>query len=114
MAVSEQVSGSQTATLTTEHILAETGGSNDLPTGGTYVLVVDVANLVATERLDLVAYGKARTGDTARVIYRAVIAGSQDDPLVHMVPIPTAHYTKFTLEQNNGTGRAFPWAVYAI
>jgi len=114
MTVAEQVSGSQTCTLATEHTLAETGGANNLPVGKTYVLALDVANIVASEILDIKIYTKTRTGDTARLMYAATIYGVQGEPNIQTVPIPTAWYTKFTITQNQGTGRAIPWAVYSL
>lgn len=113
MAVTEEVAGSQTSTAATEHELASTGGTNDLPTGGTYVLRVDVNALASTNTLEIKVYGKARSGDTARVIYRAFLKGAQDDPILDMIPMPTSAYTKFTLECSVSS-LAFPWAVMAL
>lgn len=101
-------SGSQTATLTTEHTLAT------VTDAGTFCLVVDAANLVSTETLTLRMYGKARSSDTERLIYEANFFGVQSTPLLISPPAPSPHHLKVTLEQNNGTGRAFPWAVYAL
>ncbi len=101
-------SGSQTATLATEHVLAT------VITAGQYQCVVDVANLVLGETLTLKIYGKARTGDTERLIKEYGVTNAQDEALIQLDPIVSPHHLKFTLEQNGGTGRAFPWAVYAI
>lgn len=103
-----QTSGSQTAVLTTEHVLAT------VTAAGTYVLAVDAANLVNGEELQLRIYGKARTGDTERLIYSSTIAHAQVEPLRISPGLPSPHHLKATLKQSGGTGRVFPWAIYAI
>lgn len=106
---SVQDSGSQSATLTTEHTLAT------VTAAGTYQLAVDANALAAGETLTLRIYGKARSADTERLAYKASFAGEAiDAPLLMSLPVVSPHHAKFTLEQNGGTGRAFPWAVYAL
>ncbi|MDH5452679.1 MAG: hypothetical protein OEX14_04925, partial [Paracoccaceae bacterium] len=65
MAASVNTSGSQTATLTTEHTLAT------VSTAGTFQLAVDAANLVNGETVTLRIYGKARSTDTERLMWEA-------------------------------------------
>ena len=108
MAVTIEDSGSQTATLATEHTLAT------ITTAGVYQLEVDAANLADGENLTLKIFGKVRSGDTERLIYEASFENAQGKPLLQSLAVPTPHHAKFTLEQNGGTGRAFPWAVYAL
>jgi hypothetical protein len=71
-----------------------------------------MANLVDDETLELRIYGKARTGDTERLIYYASFKHAQGSPLKHSLPVFSPHHFKASLEQNGGTGRAFPWAIY--
>lgn len=102
-------SNSQTATLTTEHTLAT------VTDAGTYQLVVDAANLASGETLTLRIYGKARSSDTEQLLYEALFAGEAiTAPLLASLAVVSPHHAKFTLEQNGGTGRAFPWAVYEL
>jgi len=105
---SVKTSGSQTATLTTEHVLAT------VTTAGTYQLNVDAANLAAGETLTLRLYGKARSTDTERLLYQASFSHAQLAALKSSIPVVSPHHLKVTLEQNGGTGRAFPWAVYEL
>ena len=107
MAVSVKTSGSQTATLTSEHTLVT------VTDAGIYMLAVDTANLVADEIVTLRIYGKARTGDTERLQFVGTVSAHSSEKLLYGPPIVSPHYAKFTLEQNNGTGRVFPWAVYS-
>lgn len=109
MAVSVNTSGSQTATISTEHTLAT------VTTAGIFQLYVDVAALVAGDIVELRCYGKARSTDTERLLYGPISIG----PIVPgqlLVPSPAVvspHSCKFTLKQTAGTGRSFPWAVYS-
>jgi hypothetical protein len=77
--------------------------------------MTDLGNLAAGDIVELRAYGKARSGDTERLMWGPVSYG----PIVPAQLLPpspaivTAVSLKFTLKQTAGTGRAFPWAVYS-
>lgn len=101
-------SGSQTAVIDTEHELAE------VTDAGTYNLNVDTANMVNDDVLELRIYGKVRSADTERLIYFATYANVQAENHKVSIPVVSPHHARFTLEQTNGTGRAFPWAVYEL
>lgn len=100
--------------LDTPTELASTGGTNNLATGKTYVLVVDLKNMVNADIVVIRVKAKAYTSGTEGNAYSATYAHAQADDIVFSVPIPTAVYTKFEIEQTDGTGRAFPWAVYSL
>lgn len=102
------ISGSQNATLDTEHELAE------IAAAGTYQLVVDVANMAAGDILVLRIYGKARSSDSERLIHSATLADAQNKTLSQSPIIVSPHHYRVTLEQAGGTGRAYPFAVYAL
>lgn len=110
MAVAVKTSGSQTATVTTEHTLAT------VTDAGVYQLAVDVNNMAGgatPDILELRVYGKARTGDTERLIDLHTLVGAQTSkPLFQGKPYISPHHMKVTLKQTQGTGRAFPWAIY--
>jgi len=100
-------SGSQTATISTEHTLAT------IATAGVFVLAVDMANLVAGDVVEVRIYGKADSTDTERLLHRGTYGpAALASPLIMSVPIMSPHHFKATLKQTAGTGRAFPWAVY--
>jgi len=108
MAVTD-VHGSQTAVITTEHVLADT------TTAGTYVLSVDTINMASGDILELRVYEMVLTSGTRRVAYFASFADAQaaDDMIKISVPISTAltdtGAVEATLKQTAGTGRVFPW-----
>ena len=109
MAVTIEASGTQTATLTTEHTLAtETDGK-------VYVLLVDTKNLVNGETLELRVKLKVLTGSTSALVYYATYTNIQTEIVKASIPIPSPGFEAiFTLEQNGGTGRAFEWSVLSI
>jgi len=101
-------SGTQTATITTEHTLA-TDTTNKV-----YVLKVDLAAMVNGDILELRLYSKILTGGTERLAYVAVYAHAQGVPAVYSPPLPEDISCKATLKQTAGTGRAFPWALLSV
>ena len=103
-----KTTGTQVAVLTTEHTLAT------VTDAGTYQLVVDAALLVNGETLTLRIYGKALSGGTERLEQEANFSHGMTIKLLKSIPIVSPDYFKATLEQNGGTGRSFPWAVYEL
>jgi hypothetical protein len=113
MAVTAQGSGTQSATVTTEHTLL------DVAVAGTFTLHVDAVNMVAGDVTELRIYQIVLTGGTRRVAYYAKFDGVQptDDVIKISVPISNeltdSGSLRFTLKQTLGTSRNFPWKVLA-
>jgi hypothetical protein len=111
MAVTAQGSGTQTATVGTEHTLL------DVAVAGTFTLHVDAVNMVALDALELRIYQKILTGGTLRVAYFQTFYGAQavDDLIKISVPISNdlveAASLRFTLKQTYGTSRLFAYKV---
>ena len=108
MAVAVESSGTQTATIGTEHSLAA-------PTSaGVRQLVVDLVNLVNGETVELRVKRPALSGGAIGTWQTAVYTHAQPEPIVISVPMPSAVGGTFTLKQTVGTGRNFPWAVETL
>lgn len=111
MAVTAYASGTQTATVTTEHFLSSPN------VAGTFTLHVDTVNMVAGDVLELRVYQMVLTGGTQRVAYLVLYAGAQpvDDRIKISVPISNeltdTNSLRFSLKQTFGTSRDFPWKV---
>lgn len=111
MAVTAEATGTQTATVTTEHTL------RDVSAAGTYTLHVDAINMASGDVLELRVYQMVLTAGTRRVAYFAsyVDAQNADDLIKISVPISNeltdAGALRFTLKQAAGTSRNFPWKV---
>lgn len=112
MAWTLEASGTQTATIGTEHTLATLTGNK------TYVLVVDTVNMTSAsgtpDIVELRVKTKVLTGGVTRQVYPAAYVNSQADPIKISIPIPSDQEAVFTLKQVQGTGRAFPWKVLSI
>ena len=108
MALSSVGSGTQTATIDTEHTLdTETDD-------GVYVLVVDMGNLANGDIVTLKMKTKAITGGTSRIAFQATYAHAQAEPNKYSPPVPITDELVCTLEQTDGTGRGFPWNLIKL
>ena len=111
MAVTAQGTGTQTATITTEHTLL------DVAVAGVFSLHVDTVNMAAGDILELRIYQITLTAGTRRVAYFVRIDGAQPSDGVIYISVPIANELtdagslRFTLKQTDGTGRDFPWKV---
>lgn len=101
-------SGTQTATISTEHTLATD------TTNHSYVLVVDTGAMVNGDILELRLYTIVLASGTERVAYIATYAHAQGDPQKYSVPVPADISCKATLKQTAGTGRSYPWKLLAL
>lgn len=109
MTVTSNQSGSQTATIGTEHTLGTA-----ITASGVYVLVVDANAMVNGDVLELRAKTKAKTGSTSRLAYVVTYAHTQTELNKYSVPIPVDTEVVFTLKQTAGTGRVFDWNMLAL
>jgi len=111
VAVTAQGSGTQTATVTTEHTLL------DVAVAGVFTLHVDLVNMAAGDSLELRVYQIILTGGTRRVAYREIRTNAQDADDLIAISVPIANELtdsgslRFTLKQAAGTSRNFPWKV---
>jgi hypothetical protein len=111
MAIITAASGTQAATVGTEHTLAT------ITTPGRYWLAVDVSALVAGATPDIVElrlYTRVLSGGTNRIAwYRAYTGGLVVEGLVQSMPVVVDPGTQVvaTLKQTQGTGRSYPWKV---
>jgi hypothetical protein len=111
VAVSAYASGTQSATVGTEHFLSSPN------VAGVYTLHVDTVNMAADDVLELRVYQMVLTGGTQRVVFQASYVGAQpvDDVIKVSVPIGNeladTNALRFSLKQAAGTSRSFPWKV---
>lgn len=111
MAITAFASGTQSATVTTEHFLSNVNEA------GVYTFHVDLHNLAAGDMVELRVYQMVLTSGTARVAYLDTYQGAQnaDNKIAISVPISNeltdAQALRFSLKQTLGTTRDFPWKV---
>ena len=110
MAVTEEAGATQTATVTTEHVLTT------ITAEGVFQLIVDLDEMVAGDELELRMDLEVRAGGTAKTLFFGTYAHDQGlDAVVAMSP-PVGKVANTdlicTLKQTAGTSRDFIWAVY--
>lgn len=112
MAVTAFASGTQSATVTTEHFLSSPN------VAGVYTLHVDLVNMVSGDVVEIRVYQMVLTGGTQRVVMTPYIFyGAQPtDGLIQVFgPIANeltdTNSLRFSLKQTFGTSRNFPWKV---
>ena len=107
MAWAVDASGTQTAVISTEHVL-------DAPTTvATYVLSVDCVNLTLGDLVELRCYDMV-DGTNYRQMWKRAYQHGQTNNAKVFPPIAVTTQAKFTLKQTAGTGRDFPWSVRRI
>lgn len=100
-------SGSQSTTVgTTEDSLATVTGAKLLQA------VADINALASTEELEFALYGKARSTDTERQLWRQTASGRDLKKQIISPWFLSPHHFKFNILQRTGSSRAIPWAVY--
>lgn len=103
----QHASGTQAATVTTEHTL---GTDPDL-TAGVFQLAVDLTNMVRGDALELRVYDKMTgTGDSQVVLKLWHFVGEQNDLGWESEAFILIHGWKMTLKQTTGTSRNFKWS----
>jgi hypothetical protein len=101
-------SGTQTATLNTDHQLHSSVNASRL--NQIVILTVDASALVNGETLILTIAAPVLTGGTSRTEERIVFKDAQDPPKVTSIPVDAPFGATATLRQEGGTGRSFPWS----
>lgn len=111
MTLAAFASGTQSATVTTEHFLSNVNEA------GVYTLHVDLSNMVALDALELRVYQMVLTAGTARVAYLETFSGAQPTDAMIAISVPIsneltdAQALRFSLKQTLGTSRNFAWKV---
>lgn len=102
-------SGTQTATLDTDHYLLSTSDN------GVYVLIVNCTNMAAGDIVEFKIWLSSTSGGITKVAYYTThgLPGA-NDVIKISVPVPAYHGANFTLNQTDGTGRSYQWEVLAL
>lgn len=108
MAISVEGSGTQSATLDTEHSLDTT------TTAGIYQLLVDTNAMANGDVTELVCKMNVLSAGTERILFKQIYAHAQADPIKMSIPVSCPQTSTWTLQQTDGTGRSYPWALLKL
>lgn len=101
-------SGTQTATVTTEHTLTTQTGNKF------YTAYVDLTNMVAGDTVEIRVSVIVKAAGSHILYYLGTYNGAQSNPLVYIASLPSDVSWKLTLKQTAGTGRNFDYRVYEV
>lgn len=109
MPVTVESSGTQAATVGTEHSLAVLTGPKS------FMLVIDLGNMVNGDEVELRAKAKVLSGGTRKQMDFAVFQHAQPEPVAIFGPFPGGHDCEFSLKQTAGaSGRSFDWGAWSV
>ena len=101
-------SGTQTATIATEHTLSN-------PTGNKfYTAYVDLTNMASGDTVEIRVSLIVKTAGSYILYYLGTYSGAQSNPLVYIAALPSDIGYKLTLKQTAGTGRNYDYRVFEI
>lgn len=95
-------------TLTVETTL------RDIATLGSFVLEVNLANMVDGEEVEIIVYNKVLAGDAYAVAWRETFKHAQDQLIVQSEPVRALNGIKCTITQTGGVGRTYKWNLIQI
>lgn len=102
-----EASGTQSATLDTEHTLSGAA----ITTNKFFELYVDLGNMALGDKTLIRVYYKCLTGGTERLFALIPIDHAPTEKFARSGAIASDISVKFTLEQTDGTGRDYAWKV---
>ena len=111
MAVTAHASGTQTATIGTEHFLSSPN------VAGVFELLLDLNALASGDVLEVRIYKMVLTAGTSRPALIEVFADAQpaDGKVAISEPVSNeltdTNAVRFSIKQTQGTGRDIPWVV---
>jgi hypothetical protein len=108
MSVTVEGSGTQTAVVGTEHILLTTAGAKE------FQAIVDLANMVNGDALEIRVRTKALSGGGFRVAFYGTYQHDQGDIVAVTPSIASPYGWEVAIKQTAGTGRAFDWNVASV
>jgi hypothetical protein len=99
-------SGTQTATINTEHNLVAADTNN-----ASFVLKVDCTNLVNGDVLELRLYTMVLSTGALNLAWKGSYSNAQAIIVKQSPFVPSDQSIKATLKQIAGTGRSFDWSL---
>lgn len=99
-------SGTQTATIGTEHQLVAADTNN-----ATFVALIDTTNLANGDVVELRIYTKVLSTGSLDLVWKGSYSNAQAIKVKQSPFVPSDQSLELTLKQTAGTGRAFDWKL---
>lgn len=109
MAISEHATGTRTAGTPPEGSFTALGTSPDT-TDGIYQFFINATNLANGDTLEIQVLEKVVSAGTAGLVYEAVLANVQDEPIWASPTLILMHGWTIQVKQTTGTARSFEWS----
>lgn len=109
MAITEHASGTRTAGTPPEAGFTALGTGADT-TDGVYQFFIDAANLQRGDTIEIQVLEKVLSSGTARLVFEAVLANVQDEPIWASPSLLLMHGWTLQMRQTTGTARSFDWS----
>jgi hypothetical protein len=113
MAISEHASGTRTAGTPPEAGFTVLGTTTDT-TDGVFQFFVDCANMARGDTIVIQVLEKALSAGTQRIVYQAVLANQQDEPIWVSPSLILMHGWQVQMKQTTGTARSFDWSIRKV
>lgn len=109
MAISEHASGTRTTGTPPESGFTALGTSADT-TDGIFQFFIDANNMARGDTLEIQVLEKVLSSGTARIVFEAVLANVQDEPVWVSPALVLMHGWTLQIKQTTGSARDFPWS----
>lgn len=103
MAIAQLYSGTKAVDTTEWSCTTDTSGPDENTTDGIFQVFLDVSDMIAGDQLQIRVYEKCRSGDTQRIVYQAILAGAQSEPIWVSPSLILLHGWDVTLDALAGT-----------
>jgi hypothetical protein len=107
--IAEVTSGTQSATLDTEHTLGAAQTDDEV-----YVGRVNVTNMASGDVLRVRSYVKVVSAGSLALWQDETLSGVQTEKVFDLNPVGSVHSFEFRIEQTDGTGRSYEWSILKV
>jgi hypothetical protein len=114
MAVTIYSSGSASIGTTEWSLAIDAAGPTARTDAGVYQAFIDFGAFTFGDEFTLRIYERARSGDTQRLVYSAVITAPLAEPLVTTPPLALMAGWDITLQKSSAASGAVNWSIRKI
>lgn len=114
MAISEPYTGSASISTTEYSLTANSTTLGAITTDGIYQLWLDMNAMAAGDQYQIRIYEKARSADTQRVAYQAILTGAQAEPEWVAPTLILINGWEMSVKRLAGTDRTITWSIRSV